>query len=265
MVSFLRRARSRLSVSFSCLVLASGLAACGSSTTTGTAAGSNTGADASTGTSGGTTPVARGAGLTGTWDLLATGNGTTQVGSVILSSSQLVVSIGGDVLSYKVSGTVLTASWTQQGRLSSIPVTRIANKTSVSYGAIPLALDGTWSFGSDDDQITVPVFSGFAGAIASNDVEFPSSLPEPYPRTTYQAERTETDDSIFGDLGGIWIAGATGEHAGCAVEFKGSDFVADCQDTESVLNGDFTLTFDAALSTASGMAGSDIEISAQRR
>ncbi len=270
MVSVRWYARSRFAVSlFSCLAFASAVAACGSSTTTGTTTGSTSGSGAGSGgdasTGSGTTPVTGAKDLTGTWDLMATSNGQTQVGSVILGATELVVSVGGDVLSYKVNGTVLTATWTEKGRLSSIPLNRIPNTTSVSYGAIPLALDGTWSFGPDDDQLVVPVFSGYAGALASGDVEFPSSLPEPFPQTAYQAERTESDSSIFGDLGGIWIAGADDEHPGCAVEFKGSDFVADCEDTESVLNGVFTLTFDATMSTASGTAGSAVEISAKRR
>ena len=79
-----------------------------------------------------------------------------------------------------MNGSVLTASWKQGNSTSSIPLTREPNATSVSYGAIPLALDGTWSFG-DDGQ-------GGVSAGILDYVSLPDPLPQPEAGELYLAD-----------------------------------------------------------------------------
>ncbi len=236
------------------LFLSVALVGCGSSTTTGTGGTGGTGSTSSD--------------LSGNWDLIASSNGRTSTGSVVLSSTQLVVTIGSDVLSYKVNGSALTATWTDGNGFSSIPLTRKPNATSVSYGAIPLALDGTWSFGDDGQgspQIIAPIVTGGVSAAILDYVSLPDPLPQPEPGEVYLGLRTSPSDSIFGDLGGEWTLSAADESPGCVVSFEGSTFIASCDDDESDLRGDVQLTFDSTLSTASGTSSGNVELSAKRR
>jgi hypothetical protein len=217
-----------------------------------------TGADGShQGGDGGTTPS--GAGLIGTWDLLATeSNAAPQSGTLQLSPTKMIVSITGNVLAYETDGAnAMTLTWTTPRESHAITTQRTA--APLDLGIVPLSLGGDWSF---SEQGSTNTCSGSAhdGTIGAECVGSFGNLPVPSIAGKLTATRTSALASSFGALGGVWsINTASGTQ--CEARFSGNELTNTC--SNGALRGGLTLTFAAGV--ASGTTSGGIELSARRR
>jgi len=205
--------------------------------------------------------------LTGTWDLVATSpSGAPETGTMILAKDSLSLDLGTTQLTYTATGSSLSVTWSHDGTTSSIATQR--TPAALDLGIVPLDVGGTWAFSSPSRadacqaDLTQPSWTGGCDVYVAG---WPSALPEPVPGVHYVATRTQTLDSAFGDLGGVWTASdGRGGPGSCVVTFQGSDFSAACNGAAGSLNGTVQLTF-AGTTSASGTTSHGFELSAHRQ
>jgi hypothetical protein len=206
-----------------------------------------------------TTPA--GAGLTGTWDLVASRVGKPQeTGTVELSAERLRVVMGQSELSYEASGPTLT--W--QIRASASPDAIAVQHTAAGFdsGDLALALGGTWSFTEGQSSCAGTVGDGSGSAQCKN-ARLPAIFPRPSDGATYTATRTGTASSSFGAFGGTWSFVAASQTQGCTASFAGSTITLGCTRVSGSLDATVTITFNG--STLSGTTSAGTELAGTRR
>jgi hypothetical protein len=211
-----------------------------------------------------TTPS--GAGLTGTWDVIASRVGSPQQAGVVeLSATRLRVTMGQSVFAYEAgAGPTPTLTW--QMRKSSSPDAITVQHTAgvVDSGDLALAMGGTWSFTEGTASCSGTIGDG-SGSAQCNHADLPSIFPRPSSGVTYVGTRTSAAASSFGARGGDWTFVAPSQTKGCTARFADSTITLGCTRASGSLEATVTITFDSSRSSLSGTTSSGTELAGTRR
>jgi hypothetical protein len=175
--------------------------------------------------------------LRGTWDLIGAGPGEAPAtGVLVLADNSLSVAFGATSLTF--TGTSNPVVWTDDihGPVD-IHASQVASP--VDTGVLPLNLGGAWSFTSGTSGCNASLSAGAFNASCTDGV---SGLPEPLPTDltgTMNMTKTSSLPSVFGALGGVWIA--TFVDGTCTATLGGNTIAVDCTN-ESALGGSVQLS-----------------------
>ncbi|HEU5072823.1 MAG TPA: hypothetical protein VFU02_01590 [Polyangiaceae bacterium] len=208
----------------------------------------------STGTTKGTDDTSD---LSGTWDVIvARPDGDASTSTVTLSPTQLLVAGELEVLAL-VAGEIIDIAYEGEA----LRATRQA-ESDMDLGILPLPLAGLLRFTGVPDEgagCDWSLEADEATLLCTDDIDTPNHLPE-LNDADLRAVRTETLDSVFGELGGRWAV--TAEDVDCSVVFEGNTIDVACARAGSN-SGELTVTVDDGRVSGSTSAG--IEFTAQRR
>lgn len=204
--------------------------------------------------------------LSGVWTISGsvTATGTFVTGTLIIDSTELVLTIDGATLSIFDHGSAQGLHWTNPKRQQDTALSLSRAPAAMALGVIPFGLGGQWTASHPTEPGGCQAALAPASLIASCQgvAGEPSGVPSL--NGTLSATRTAGIPSAFGELGGSWhIQSNGGEGGSCSVTLSGNQLMASCAGTDSALDGNLSFVLDGNVGSGSSSMG--LEFSAVRQ